>query len=243
GHGGVKRPLLLHRADGVIFLRVVHCGLCAARSLSVRPLEPRALWPQLYRLLSVPVRNKGSALNIDREQVKVGPLPRGPLDSLRVAQAHVRVVNVLGTPAQAEFALIPHVAANGVVDHHARVAQQVQRLARVPHHAQVERPVQDARLDTAEAGGAVAADGAEQRPPALRELLLRHLRHLTPTCPERLPGHLCSLLVSRPLEHPPVRNCPHSVFPPARRRKALSGASYLPSPGDETPSTGLLRQT
>ena len=79
----MKRPFLLHVAECVIFLRVVQFGLRTARSLSVGPLDPRALWPHLHRLLPVPVCDEGSALNIDRDQMKVGPVPGGPLDSFR----------------------------------------------------------------------------------------------------------------------------------------------------------------
>jgi hypothetical protein len=42
----------------------------------------------------------------------------------------------------------------------AGVAQEVERLAGLPHHAQIERCVQDDRLDGADAERAIAANGA-----------------------------------------------------------------------------------
>src|SRR6266567_1925463 len=64
----------------------------------------------------------------------------------------------------------------------------------MPHHPQVEGSVQDAGFNAADAGGAVLAEGADERDSAQLELCSPNRRHLRRSCLELLPDHACSLL-------------------------------------------------
>src|SRR6266705_1172236 len=100
--------------------------------------------------------------------MKMWLLPGGPLGD--VPPAHLRVTNVDGSPVEAELHLVPSRGTNGIVNHDAGILEQVECLARLPHHPQVEDSVQDAGFNAADAGGAVLAEGADERDSAQLEL-------------------------------------------------------------------------
>jgi hypothetical protein len=124
--------------------------------------------------------------------MKIWLLPRGPLGA--IPPSHPRVTNLDGSPAQAELHLVPGRGAYGIVKHEAGVLQQIEGLARLPHHPQVEDAVQDAGLHTTDAGGTVLAEGADERDPALLELRPAHRCQFGGSGFELLPDHVCSLL-------------------------------------------------
>ena len=76
-----------------------------------------------------------------------------------------------------------------VVDEAARVAQQVERLHRAGHHAEVELAAEPERLDGADAWCAVAAHRADEDDSRLAEEPARNRGELRRRCLERLPVH------------------------------------------------------
>jgi hypothetical protein len=127
--------------------------------------------------------------------MKLWLLPGGPLGA--IPASHLRVMNLDGSPPKAELHFVPGRGAHGIVKHEAGVLQQIECLARLPHHPQVEDAVQDAGFHTTDAGGTVLAEGADERDPALLKLCPAHRCQLGRSGFEPLPDHVCSLLSDR----------------------------------------------
>ena len=105
------------------------------------------------------------AVNVYRKQVKLR-LFRSPayplIDRISEALAHIGIVNVDPASVYFELALAAVGFGDDAVDCAARVAQQVQRLAGLPHHAQVQMAVRDVRLDGTDTRPPILAKGAKQ---------------------------------------------------------------------------------
>jgi hypothetical protein len=90
---------------------------------------------------------------------------RAPADRLferaAVGLALAGVLNVARDAVELEVARGPRLVGDRVVDDATRVAQQVERLARAPHHAEVEPAVMDQRLNRTDAREAVGAQRSE----------------------------------------------------------------------------------
>src|SRR3990172_5325463 len=131
---------------------------------AAQPLPRPASYPPLpHHLVAVlHVLDEGGALDLQGEQVE---LPLRPpayrlLERLTVALDSRRALDVDGAAAQLQFAAEVLAVADGGLHEAAGVSQQVQRLARPPHHAEVELPVDDQGLHGADTGRAVLANGA-----------------------------------------------------------------------------------
>src|SRR5262245_62072912 len=86
-------------------------------------------WPHFAQLFAMLVLDQGSAVDVDREQMKMGLLPRGLLSySLRKPAPHLRVVDLDGLSPQAELHFIACVAADRVVNEKARISSEIEGL-------------------------------------------------------------------------------------------------------------------
>src|SRR3990172_368445 len=144
-------------------------------------LRPASYPPLPQHLVAVlHVLDVGSAFDLQREQVEL-PL-RPPVDRLlerlAVALDSRRVLDAGGAAAELQLAGPVLPVAEGGLHQATGVAQQVQRLAGAPHHAEVELPVDDQRLHGADAREAVLADGANEGQAGALEPLLSPSRQL-----------------------------------------------------------------
>src|SRR3990170_7141798 len=165
----------------------------AAAGPAAQPLLHRTSGPPLLQLLIpvLQVLDEDGALYLQREQVE-GAL-RAPayrlLERPTVALDSRRVLDVDSATAELEvFGGVLSTTDSGLHEA-AAVSQQVERLARPPHHAEVELPVCDQRLHGADAGRAVLADGADERQAGALEPLLGKLRQLGRCFCELSPVH------------------------------------------------------
>src|SRR3990172_305559 len=168
----------------------------AAHALLRRASGP-PLPQHLVAVLLVP--DEIGALYVQSEQVE---LPLGaPVDRLlkppAVPLPNHRVLNVDGAAAELQFAGPVLPVADGGLHEATAVAQQVQRLPRPPHHAEVELPVHDQRLHGADSREAVPADGADEGEAGRFHPLLTEAGQLRRCCGELSPVHGMTSLPSR----------------------------------------------
>src|SRR5215471_833809 len=92
---------------------------------TVLPPALGTAWPHFDQLFAMLVLDQGCAVDVDREQMKAGLLPRGLLShSIDKPPPHVRVVDLDGLSLQAELHFVPCVAADRVVNEKARISSE-----------------------------------------------------------------------------------------------------------------------
>jgi hypothetical protein len=115
-------------------------------------------------------RDEAGGVDVDREQVVVRllRLPVDPrLDRRAVAGTPHGVLDRNRAAVELEVALVALAARDDAMHHEPRVAQQVERLRRTPHHPEHQLAVDEVRLDGRDARPAVAAQSAHETELAL----------------------------------------------------------------------------
>jgi hypothetical protein len=100
-----------------------------------------------------------------------------------------RILHVDGAGVELEVAVGPLPVGYDAVHDAARVALEVARLRRLPHHPEHQLPVDEVRFDRADPREAVTSDGSEEAELPCAETLLAESCKLRAGASELVPAH------------------------------------------------------